>query len=96
MPNLERPADFVLPEGITGVDIVMMIDGRTQMNQECMIYLLENANQYMRTLFTPEEARTLKDNSIWWNQPYAMTKLGVIPEPFTVHEGKLFIHYHPT
>jgi len=96
MSNLDRPADFAIPEGTKGLDIVMMIDGRTPLTQESMLYLLQNANQYIRTVLTSEEARSLKDNNIWWNQPYTLSKFGFIPESFSVHEGKLFIHFNPT
>ena len=96
MPNLQRPSDFVIPPGTKGLDIVLMIDNRTPLTQESMMYLLQNANEYIRTVLTSEEARSLKDNNIWWNQPYTLSKLGFIPESFSVHEGKLFIQFNPT
>jgi len=94
MSNPPRPNDFVMPT-VNGIDVVMMIDHKFTLNQDIMKILVEGTSEYIKSVFTPSEARTLIKNHIWWNIPYAQSKLETIPEPFHVRNDRIFIHYYP-
>lgn len=90
-----RPADLDL-SSVEGIGIIVHVDPRMQMTQDMMVGIRQGATMYMKCLFTPQEAAAFKNNSMYWNVPYTRNQMGFLPEPFQVHENKLYIHYHPS
>jgi hypothetical protein len=81
---------------VTGIGIIIHVDPTMQLTQDMLVGIRRGATSYMQCLFTPQEARAFGKNSLFWNIPYMRAQYGFVPEPFQIHEGVLYIHYHPT
>jgi hypothetical protein len=91
----QRPANLDFTK-INGIGIIVHTDIRIQMSQEMLVGIRRGATAYMQCIFSPIEAQSFKKNSIYWNVKYMHSQMGFLPEPFSVHNEILFLHYHPS
>ncbi len=90
-----RPPDLNLND-VIGVDILISMDNRIPLNQEMLLAIRQDAIDYLHSIFTPIEVCGFYENTMWWNIPYAISRLGFVPEEFQIYEQKVFLNYSAT